>query len=228
MKKIPENVCKYCQRAFTREQTLSVHMCEPKRRFKQKNEKHVIIGFNAYLKFFEVTQGNSKNKTYEQFSVSPYYSACVKFGRYTMDINCINTAAYTEFLIKNNCPIDKWCSDKVYESFLQIWIYAEDHFDAAQRSLAVMMDWADEQKCSFLGYFRYAANSRIISDILRGRMSGWVIYCCESGQSWLEKLTAEELSLIWSWISSDRWKSIFLKYPDRKIEITDLLLKAGV
>ena len=31
--------CPYCGKEFTRERTLQVHMCEPKRRHLQKNEK---------------------------------------------------------------------------------------------------------------------------------------------------------------------------------------------
>ena len=33
------NKCPYCGKQFARERTLHVHMCEPKRRHMQKNEK---------------------------------------------------------------------------------------------------------------------------------------------------------------------------------------------
>lgn len=222
------NVCKYCQKSFKKEQTLAIHLCEPRRRFNQKNEKHVVIGFSAYLKFYEITQGNSKIKTYEDFSKSPYYSACVRFGKYVLDINCVNIPAYTEFLIKNNCAIDKWCSDKVYEKFLQDWTYSEDHFDAAQRSLITMAAWAEEQHSEFNHYFNYATNARIIHDIACGQISAWVIYNSDSGQLWLEKLNSEELSLVWPWINTDRWMNTFMKYPDRQVDIANLMSTTGV
>ena len=48
-----EHVCKYCGLAFTRESSLVVHQCEPKRRENQKGEKGVRIGYIAWLRFFE-------------------------------------------------------------------------------------------------------------------------------------------------------------------------------
>ena len=62
-----EHVCKYCGAAFTRESSLVVHQCEPKRRDNQKGEKGVRIGYIAWLRFYELSQGSSKLKSYEDF-----------------------------------------------------------------------------------------------------------------------------------------------------------------
>ena len=40
-------VCEYCNTGYTRETTLAVHMCQPKRRALQKNEKRVQLGMYA-------------------------------------------------------------------------------------------------------------------------------------------------------------------------------------
>jgi len=222
------HVCVFCGRAFSKESTISKHLCEQGRRFKQKSEKHVMIGFQAYIKFYEISQPGPKQKTYEEFAKSPYYLALVRFGQYTLDVKCFNALAYATWLITNSCPIDKWNSDKIYTAFLQEWITVEDHYDAASRTLGAMADWADEKESVFNHYFHYATSSRIINDISNGRISPWVIYNSKSGPEWLETLTPEELSIIWTWINSDKWKNIFLKHPDRQVAIVDLLQKAGV
>ena len=46
-------VCEYCGVGFTREKTLAVHMCQPKRRFLQRGEKRVQLGFIALNKFYK-------------------------------------------------------------------------------------------------------------------------------------------------------------------------------
>jgi hypothetical protein len=77
-----------------------VHLCEPKRRHQQQNEKGVQLGLQAYLRFYETTQGSARYKTYEDFAGSPYYNAFVKFGRHCMGINAININSYINWLLK--------------------------------------------------------------------------------------------------------------------------------
>lgn len=72
--------CRYCDKEFRKESTLAAHVCEQKRRHQQQNETGVQFGFRSYLRFFEVTQGSAKLKTYDDFASSPYYNAFVKYG----------------------------------------------------------------------------------------------------------------------------------------------------
>ena len=62
-------------------------MCEPKRRYLQKDEKWVVNAFMVFQRFYQIHQNNSKAKTYEEFVKSAYYNAFVKFGRYIMHVN---------------------------------------------------------------------------------------------------------------------------------------------
>jgi len=86
-------VCKYCNKSYVKESTLAAHLCEPKRRWQQQNEAGVQLGFKAYLRFYEITQGSAKLKTYEDFIGSPYYLAFVRFGRYLIGIRAVNSAS---------------------------------------------------------------------------------------------------------------------------------------
>jgi hypothetical protein len=58
-------LCQYCKKDFQKETSLAVHLCEPKRRMQERNERGVELGFQAYLRFYEMTQGSAKLKTYE-------------------------------------------------------------------------------------------------------------------------------------------------------------------
>ena len=66
------NKCTYCSKEFTRERTLQVHMCEPKRRYLQKGEKWVQNGFMVFQRFYQIHQNNMKEKTYDDFCKSSY------------------------------------------------------------------------------------------------------------------------------------------------------------
>ena len=88
--------CKYCGVKFSRESTLNVHQCEPKRRDLQRNDKGVRIGYIAWMRFFELTQGSAKLKTYEDFCKSLLYKDFVKFGRHCHNIDTINVNKFID------------------------------------------------------------------------------------------------------------------------------------
>ena len=58
-------VCEYCNTGYTREKTLAVHMCQPKRRALQKNEKRVQLGLYTFNQFYKLSAGAKKEKTYD-------------------------------------------------------------------------------------------------------------------------------------------------------------------
>ena len=107
-------VCRYCKKSFVKETTLIAHMCEPKRRYQQEKETGVQLGLKAYLRFYEISQGSAKTKNYDDFVGSPYYTAFVKFGRHLVGVRCVNTASFTDWLLKNNKKIDHWCKEALY------------------------------------------------------------------------------------------------------------------
>ncbi len=94
--------CRYCEKEFRKESTLTAHLCEQKRRWQQEKETGVQFGLRAYLKFYETTQGSARLKSYEDFVTSPYYSAFVRYGRHLVAIRAVNSDSFTSWLLKNN------------------------------------------------------------------------------------------------------------------------------
>ena len=112
------NKCTYCNKEFARERTLQVHLCEPKRRHLQKNEKWVQNAFMVFQRFYEIHQHNTKPKTYQQFCDSAYYNAFVKFGRYIMHITPLYPEKYIDYVILSKGKLDHWARDDLYEAYL--------------------------------------------------------------------------------------------------------------
>ena len=207
--------CKYCKKEFKKESTLSAHLCEPKRRHQQQNETGVQLGFKAYLRFYELTQGSAKLKTYEDFVASPYYMAFVKFGRYLVAIRCINTGSFIDWLLKNNKKIDYWTKEAFYLEWMREYLKKENVKDALERALKEMQDLADDDSKlngEFNNYFRQANANRICQHIANGRISPWIVFNCTSGVEFLETLNEEQLSMIIEWIEPDYWQRKFTDY----------------
>ena len=223
--------CKYCKKEFKKESTLAAHLCEPKRRYQQQNETGVQLGFKAYLRFYELTQGSAKLKTYEDFVASPYYMAFVKFGRYLVAIRCINTGSFIDWLLKNNKKIDYWTKEAFYLEWMREYLKKENVKDALERALKEMQDLADDDaklNGEFNNYFRLANANRICQHIANGRISPWIVFNCTSGVEFLETLNEEQLSMIIEWIDPDYWQRKFTDYMADTEWTKHILKQAGL
>jgi hypothetical protein len=219
--------CRYCHKSFAKETSLAVHMCEPKRRFQEQNEAGVRMGFNAYLRFYEITQGSAKLKTFEDFATSPYYRAFVKFGRYCVDTRAINPARFTEWLLKNNKKIDHWARDTVYTEYLVGYLPIENVNDALARAMEYGITWSEESGCPAEDCLRYGNTNRAVHAVTTGRISPWVVYNCDSGQKFLSDLDATQIAMIWPYIDSEVWMKKFSDYVADQEYVREILQKAG-
>lgn len=208
-----EYKCRYCDRLFRKESTLSVHLCEPKRRWQQETETGVQFGLRAYLRFYETTQGSAKLKSYADFVTSPYYNAFVRYGRHLVAIRAINSDSFTDWLLRQNKKIDYWCKDAFYEEWLLEYLKKEAPQDALERALKEMQDYATGNSIAdFSHYFAYGNTNRICHHITTGRISPWIIYNCDTGVDYLESLNTEQMDIVMPWIDPDHWSRRFRDY----------------
>lgn len=219
--------CKFCSKEFKRESTLAAHLCEPKRRHNQQNEKSVQIGLNAYLRFYETTQGSAKFKTYDDFAKSPYYMAFVKFGRQCVMINAINVERYIDWLLKHNKKLDHWAKDSMYDEYLQQYLRTEALTDALQRAIKYSIKWGEEKGCEPHDLLRYGNSNTVTYAISTGQISPWIVYNCESGQQFLNNMNTEQIQIVWPWIDSDFWQRKFKDYPADQAYAEEILKQAG-
>jgi hypothetical protein len=219
--------CQYCRKDFIKESSLAVHSCEPRRRRTEKDEAGVRMGFNAYLKFYELTQGSAKLKTHDDFCESPYYRAFVKFGRYCVAVKAVNPARFTEWLLKNNKKIDNWCTDTVYTEYLVSYLRVENINDALSRAIEFSINWAEQSGHPAEDCLRYGNTNAMVYAVTAGRISPWILYNCESGQKFLAELDSTQIAMIWPYIDSEIWMKKFSDYVADQEYVRDLLQKAG-
>ena len=205
--------CTYCGKSFQKERTLQVHVCEPKRRHLQKNEKWVQNGFMVFQRFYQVHQNNGKPKTYDQFCDSSYYNAFVKFGRFIMHINPLYPEKYIEYVIRSQIKLDHWARDDLYETYLIDTLKSEPLESALQRSIKTMMEWATEQNVQWSDYFRLVNTTRAVAHIQQGGVSPWLILGCSAGKKMLNSFSDEQLQMVQRFIDPTFWNNKFRNYP---------------
>jgi len=227
----PSYKCRYCDKEFRKESSLAVHLCEQKRRWQEEKETGVQFGLRAYLRFFELTQGSAKMKSYTDFVASPYYRAFVKFGRHIVGIRAVNPKMFTEWVIKENKKLDHWTHEKVYLEYLKGYMRKEAVQDALERALKEMQDYADEHqefKNGFSDYFRFGSPNRICHHIANGRVSPWIVFNCTSGIAFLDQLSDEQIGLVLPWIDPDYWQQKFRDYVADTEWIKQILKEANL
>ena len=190
-------VCEYCKKTFAKENSIEVHICEPKRRRMQKDEPGVRLGFQAYIRFYESMQGSAKNKTYDDFCDSSYYRAFVKFGRYCVTTHVINPPQFMNWLLKNSKKIDRWCSDQLYTEYLVQHLLVEAVDDALTRAIEHSLRWEETTGHPAKDILRYGNVNTLCYDITAGRISPWVIYNSASGVEFLGNLSTEQVDIVW-------------------------------
>lgn len=220
--------CEFCNREFAKERTLTSHICEYKQRWINRDHQGNRLGFHAWLQFYQKTSmSKTKNKTYEEFIRSPYYAAFARFGSYCVDVNVINVARYTDWLLKENVKLDVWNKDTNYTKFLIQYIRVEDAFDAIHRSVETCIKLGADESIQPNDVLRYCNTNKICHAITNGKISPWLLYQSDSGVRFLETLNQSHVTLVLDYINPEQWALKFHREPDLTKQIKDTLALAG-
>jgi hypothetical protein len=220
--------CTHCGKSFMKEKTLYAHMCENKRRAMQRDEKRVQAGYMAFNKFFRMTQGARKDKSYDEFCKSPYYNAFVKFGSFINNAMPLYPEKFMDFVIKSGVKIDHWCRDELYDTYLFDMLKNEPVESAVQRSLQTMMEWGDVSQADFSHYFKYVNLNRSVHDIRNGKISPWLILNCRSGKDLLNKFNDDQLEIIGPALDLPSWIKKFKAAPADVILVKEICKETGI
>jgi hypothetical protein len=219
--------CDFCNREFLRESTMSKHLCENKQRWMNKDMQGNRIGFQAWLQFYKKNTSTKKNKTYEEFISSAYYTAFVKFGTHCANINAINISRYVDWLLKNNIKIDTWASDSVYTKYLIEYLRIEDPLDAIARSVQTTMDLAEKEGIVPKDYLCYGNTNKVCHSITNGKISPWMLYQSDSGVKFLDSLNESQVKMVIDYINPELRKIKLNREPENVKQVKELLNAGG-
>ena len=199
-------------------------MCEPKRRWLQKDEKRVTIGFYAFQRFYILSAGNKKEKTYGEFVKSSFYNAFVKFGSFVNNVRPLYPDKYIDYVVTSNVKLDHWCREEMYEKYANELIRKEGVQTALERSIDTMVNWAKENSSLYNYYFEHASTNRITWDIRDGKISPWLVLNCKTGKTALNNFNDEQLTMLSTVLEPSHWAMRFKRNP-RDVDLVRQVVK---
>ena len=201
--------CKWCGKEFQSERTLSAHMCVKKRRWADRDMSHIRLGHRAFQMFYELNTSAKEPKSMEDFIMSQYYEAFVKYGRACQVNEWLQPERYTEWLIKNGVKLKQWTSDRQYDKFIKDYVRKEPGLKALERTIVYLSKWSDENDKAWQNYFTEVSPSRAVHDIRAAKVSPWVIYLSGTGNKLLERFNDEQVAMIDEMIDPPFWMKLF-------------------
>lgn len=220
--------CEHCNKTFIKPGTLLSHLCEPKRRWMEKDKPSNRIAFAAWTKFYQQYQPRSKKKEYRDFTASPYYGGFVKFGTYCADVNVVNPLMLADWLLKEKISLDNWASDRHYDRYLVEYMRLEDGMDAVKRSIETLLRFSEEDNLQLGDVLKFTNANKICHKVVSGKISPWVLYNSSSGREFLSSLNAGQMEMIFEYINPDIWNIKFMRDKEAASEVRNLLSQVGI
>jgi hypothetical protein len=221
-------VCDFCARIFGSEDKLLLHMCEPKRRHQQRDEKPVKLAFIAYQQFYRHAMRNKAAPTYQNFAKSNLYLVFVRFGRYLLSINAVNPIGFVDFLLKVEVPIDKWISPTRYETYIRELNKNETPQDALERNIPLFATWAHDTGHHWRDFFRKAEPPLAALWISSGRISPWILFIASSAHDLMQRLQPDQAALIERSVDPEFWKLKIKRHQQSVDSLREILAKYGM
>jgi hypothetical protein len=203
-------------------------MCEPKRRWLQKDEKRVQLGFYAFQRFYRLSAGAKVDKTYEEFVKSSFYNAFVKFGSFISNVRPLYPEKYIDHVVTSGVKLDYWCRDDMYEKYAVDLIRKEGVETALERSINTMVEWASTHDSVYNHYFLYVSLNKLTWDIRDGKVSPWLVLNCKSGKEALNNLNDEQLNMITNVLDPSHWALRFKRQPKDVELVKQVAKEAGL
>ena len=219
--------CEYCGKAFAKEKTLVVHVCEQKRRHLSKNERHVQAGLLTFQKFYSLAQKSQTTKTFDEFAGSSYYNAMVKFGSFIINTSPVYPERFIDYVVKSGVKLDHWCRDELYAAYVIELIKTEPADGAIQRTIKTMMEWGDANNAPWEHYFQYVNLNRATHNIKEGLISPWLVLNTKAGKEMLTRMNDEQLDIISLVIDPQFWMKRFKVLP-ADVELVKDVIKEAV
>jgi hypothetical protein len=221
--------CTFCQYKFTSERRLVNHICEPKRRYLQRDDKAVRLGFTAFQKFYQQSMRRRTAPNYDEFANNRLYSAFVRFGKHIMDLNAINPLAFIDFVLRTQARIDDWTNQSLYNTYVRELTRNEPPLEAIERNFMLMEQWSmDHPGEEWHNFFRHVEPALAVLWLTAGRISPWILFTASSAKDLLNRMSPEQMRWVEQLIDAEFWRRKIERHKDEVEAIRTLLAEHGI
>lgn len=218
--------CEFCKRQFTTEARLLAHVCEQKRRFLQRDERHVRLGFMAYEEFYRHAMHQAVS--YDNFMASTLYGGFVRFGRHLLNLGAINVVGFINFLLRIEAPIDEWTNLRLYRTYIRELSKTETALDAIERNFRLMQQWSETSGEQWHDFFRKVEPPLATLWISNGRLSPWMLFTASSANELLTRLNQEQTGMVEQSVDTEFWQLKIERHQQEVEEIRSMLAQHGI
>lgn len=198
--------CRFCNKSFTRERTLSSHMCEKRHRWMTKDDSSSRIAFSVWTSFMKYVSPNlKKEKTVDDFIRSPDYISFVKFANYLIDLRPVDSDKFIQWLFKMGVRLSDWQRPGTYQLYIQESSKLETPERALERTILIMKEWSENTGENWTNFFRKIAPSTAMNLVVLGRLSPWIIYSVDAAQQMLDRLEPGQIEAIAKHMDTEWW-----------------------
>ena len=200
--------CRFCGKAFSRERTLSSHMCEKKRRWMSKDDPESRIAFSVWADFMKYVSPNAKKeKTVDDFIRSADYIGFVKFANYLIELRPVEGDKFVHWLFKMGVKLTDWTKPGTYQLYVQEAAKKETAERALERAIILMNTWAEQTGNKWEEFFQKVAPATGMNMITTGRISPWIIYSTNEAQDLLDRMEPGQIDTITKHVDTEWWKN---------------------
>lgn len=201
-----EYQCKFCSKGFTRERTLSSHMCEKKRRWMSKDETSSRIAFSVWTNFMKYVSPNTKKiKTVEDFIKSPDYIGFVKFANYLIELRPDESEKFINWIFKMGVRLGDWQKPGTYQLYVQEAAKKETAERALERAILAIRSWGEETGEDWRVFFNKISPATAMNMVVMGRISPWVIYSTDAAQLLLDRMEPGQIETVVKHVDTEWW-----------------------
>jgi hypothetical protein len=216
--------CKFCGKGFTRERTLSSHMCEKKRRWMSKDEPFSRIGFSVWTDFMKYVSPNTKKvKTVEDFIKSPDYIGFVKFANYLIELRPLESDKFIQWLFKMGVRLSDWQKPGTYQLYVQEAAKKETAERALERTVLAMREWGEATGEDWREFFNKIATASAMNMVVMGRLSPWIIYSTEAAQNLLDRMEPGQVDTVAKHVDTEWWIKKLKRNPSEVAWINTMM-----
>ena len=217
--------CGFCNRVFRREASFVSHMCKQRRRYLQRDDKPVKIGFMAFQK---VQQSLRCKSDYNSFVKSQFYGAFVRFGKHVMELEAISPQMFVDFLLSKEIPIDNWTHPVVYSTYIRELNRDETPLQAIERNFMLMEQWGNDTGKDWRDFFREIEPPLALLWITTGRISPWMLFIASSASELIARLSPEQVASVEATTDPGFWHHKIARYEDEVVRLAAMLQENGI
>lgn len=229
----PIYTCKFCDREFKREETVTTHKCTKRDRYDDKESRPMREAFRLYMQFMEINRFPFKKgvEPFMAFIKSKYFSDFYDFATYYLNnLDILEIDKFTEHLMQSNKPIMEWSTYKAKDEWILNTIREEDPSDAVARSIAALDEWGSNLNVEWNTFFENVSSARAIAWIESGKISPWLIWLSpkDSTNKFFGHLSNSEIEYILKYIDPSYFEIKIIRHKKECDAIKEMLRMAGL